>query len=311
MIYIINGEKKMSKVYCIYHKNCLDGFTSAWVVNHYFKKLDQLKLSYHNIESLNDIEYIEMEYGDTLPELVPHSIIYIVDFSFPPETIQALSAAHNSIYVFDHHKTAIEKFEGIEFKNNVVLDLDVDRAGCQITWDHFFDRIHQRPLLVEFVADRDLWKFVNVNTKPFCRALSTLKKEFKAWDVINKYNQENVDLNFINTGYALLSDDEIKMAWHFENTSRLIQLKEGLTVFATNTPKYLVSEVNDTLLKTNKIPNGIVAAYHDTKYERVFRLNSLQGSDVDVSIIAKEFGGGGHKHSASFKVDREHRLAKI
>lgn len=301
----------MSKVYCIYHKNCLDGFTSAWVVNHYFKKLDQLKLSYYNIESLNDIEFIEMDYGDILPKLVPHSIIYIVDFSFPPETIQALSEAHNSIHVFDHHKSAIEKFEGVEFRYNVDLVLDVNRAGCQITWDHFFDKIYQRPLLVEFVADRDLWKFVNENTKPFCRALSTLKKEFSVWDVINENNQENVDLKFINTGYALLSDDDIKMAWHIKHTSRLILLKEGLEVFATNTPKYLVSEVNDVLLKTNKINNGIVAAYHDTRDHRIFRLNSLPGSDKDVSLIAKEFGGGGHKHSASFKVDREHRLAKI
>jgi len=42
----------------------------------------------------------------------------------------------------------------------------------------------------------------------------------------------------------------------------------------------------------------------------VFSLRSQEGG-IDVSEIAIKFGGGGHKHAAGFKVDRNHILAKI
>jgi nanoRNase/pAp phosphatase (c-di-AMP/oligoRNAs hydrolase) len=51
------------------------------------------------------------------------------------------------------------------------------------------------------------------------------------------------------------------------------------------------------------------ACYWDTPESRVFGLRS--GEDgADVSEIAKQYGGGGHKHAAGFKVPREHELAR-
>ena len=52
------------------------------------------------------------------------------------------------------------------------------------------------------------------------------------------------------------------------------------------------------------------ATYYDTVSYRVFSLRS-QESGIDVSEIAIKFGGGGHKHAAGFKVDRNHVLARI
>jgi len=41
----------------------------------------------------------------------------------------------------------------------------------------------------------------------------------------------------------------------------------------------------------------------------VFSLCSIEDG-LDVSEIAKAYGGGGHSHTAGFQVPRDHKLAK-
>lgn len=50
------------------------------------------------------------------------------------------------------------------------------------------------------------------------------------------------------------------------------------------------------------------ACYWDTEEGRVFGLRAADDG-VDVSEIAKEYGGGGHAKAAGFKVPRGHSLA--
>ena len=50
------------------------------------------------------------------------------------------------------------------------------------------------------------------------------------------------------------------------------------------------------------------ACYWDTPEGRVFSLRSTDDG-MDVSVIAKQYGGGGHAHASGFRVDREHQLA--
>jgi nanoRNase/pAp phosphatase (c-di-AMP/oligoRNAs hydrolase) len=50
------------------------------------------------------------------------------------------------------------------------------------------------------------------------------------------------------------------------------------------------------------------ACYWDTEEGRVFGLRAADDG-VDVSEIAKEYGGGGHAKAAGFTVSRGHSLA--
>ncbi|MFB5634981.1 MAG: bifunctional oligoribonuclease/PAP phosphatase NrnA, partial [Candidatus Nitrosomaritimum aestuariumsis] len=71
-----------------------------------------------------------------------------------------------------------------------------------------------------------------------------------------------------------------------------------------NLPYTLVSDA------ANKLAEGeaFAACYWDTEDGRVFGLRSFsKGSDV--SEIAKEYGGGGHRNAAGFRVDWNHPLA--
>lgn len=54
---------------------------------------------------------------------------------------------------------------------------------------------------------------------------------------------------------------------------------------------------------------AFAACYWDTDEHRVFSLRSAEDG-VDVADIASDYGGGGHKHAAGFKVPRSHALAQ-
>ena len=51
------------------------------------------------------------------------------------------------------------------------------------------------------------------------------------------------------------------------------------------------------------------ACYWDTEGARVFSLRSADDG-LDVSEIAKQYGGGGHVRAAGFSVPRNHELAR-
>lgn len=50
------------------------------------------------------------------------------------------------------------------------------------------------------------------------------------------------------------------------------------------------------------------ACYWDTPTHRIFSLRSSD-TGMDVSTIAKQYGGGGHVHAAGFRVNRDSILA--
>ena len=62
-----------------------------------------------------------------------------------------------------------------------------------------------------------------------------------------------------------------------------------------------MSEVANRLLEL--CPEAPFAAYYFDRgdRQRQWGLRSRQGSDVDVSIIAKQYNGGGHRHAAGME----------
>src|SRR5215467_3856310 len=93
---IIGVSMRISKVFCIYHKNCFDGMASAWVVNRAYEGKAKL---------------IPMQYGESIQQIYKDngidqdSEVIFVDVSCKrADMIWASGVAH--ILVIDHHKTA-------------------------------------------------------------------------------------------------------------------------------------------------------------------------------------------------------------
>lgn len=71
----------------------------------------------------------------------------------------------------------------------------------------------------------------------------------------------------------------------------------GYNVPVVNAPYMWASELGNELCQGEPF----AATYYDTAEARVFSLRS-KDDGVDVSEIASEFGGGGHRNAAGFRV---------
>lgn len=259
---------------CIYHKSCADGFGAALAVKCYF----DLKGG--------ECEYLAAQYGDAPPDVAGLDVI-IVDFSYPRDVLVAMNDKAKSMIVLDHHKTAKQNLEGLDF-----CIFDMERSGAMMAWEYFHggDSV---PMLIRYVQDRDLWKWELDDSKSVSCGLELLAFNFDAWKPY--LNDENLD-QIKSQGNTVLQYQErlVSMAVN-QRRIRMISLFDYNVpiVNATN----LISEVGNSLAES--FPFGVT--YFDAPKERVYSLRSIKGG-VDVSVIAASFGGGGHATAAGFSI---------
>ena len=172
----------------IYHANCTDGFGAAFAA--------WLKLG-------DEAEYLPMEYGristpadfDMKVSLAAKgNDVYILDFSFPREVMDALFKYAKRVVWLDHHKTAFEMWCGgipaIGYYNsptttpeNHYILLDNYKSGALIAWEYFHPGT-EVPMLIQHIDDYDRWQFKLIGTKELHAAFASYKPwTFDKWKV--------------------------------------------------------------------------------------------------------------------------------
>lgn len=290
----VKEEKKNVKVknaVVIYHANCNDGFGAAWA----FWRLVDEKGEYE------EVEYIACNYGD---EPIIHSGVdlFILDFSFPRDHLKAFCELTNKVLLLDHHKTAEEALTNWpDQPANLEIVFDKNRSGASLTWDYFSakytpDWIGQRPKLIGFIEDRDLWKFQYEGTKAIHEVLSLLPKDFDKWNrFAHRIEGPTGYLEAVREG-ELIREHTLSICKSIlESGTRpcTINGAEGLVV---NAPGMFASELGNMLAVQSSTFGA--SYYHEANGSVKFSLRS--NGDYDVSAIAKVFGGGGHRNAAGF-----------
>lgn len=298
---------------CIYHGNCADGFGAAWAVR----------------DVLGDIEFHPGIYQDPPPDVTGKDVV-IVDFSYKREVLRDMARKAHSILILDHHKSAAEDIfddrstasgppvmrmdgwiaEGFSkspydhFKTCVAMDenegspfasvyacFDMDRSGAGIAWD-FFHPGQPRPQLLNHIEDRDLWRFALSRTREIQANVFSYPYNFQVWDDLMRANLDD-----------LAKEGEAIERKHFKDVEELTGVVTrrmvigGHNVPVANLPYTFVSDAAHKLAKGEPF----AACYWDTPAGRVFGLRSTD-EGVDVSEIAKQYGGGGHRNAAGFRV---------
>lgn len=290
------------KTICIYHGNCADGFGAAWVVR----------------QALGaDIEFHPAGYGQPAPDVQGKDVI-IVDFSYPYELLVLMSRQANSILILDHHKTAQKELEPLPLAGHnyqeFMIDcaatcaaneaphigalFDMQRSGAGLTWDFFFPN-RPRPALINHIEDRDLWLFKLEGTRDVMAALFSHPQDFATWDLLIADHIEALRLD----GHAIERKQQKDVAALVASNSRYM-LIGGVTVPAVNLPHTMASDAGHLLSQGQPF----AAIYWDTAEGRHFSLRSTDEGE-DVSAIAKQYGGGGHRNAAGFRVPADHELA--
>jgi len=273
-----------TKAVVIYHDNCVDGFASAWA----FKRLAEKDYK-------NGVIYMPMQYGKEPPIFTDqlNTDLFILDFSFGRLALTGFVKAFASVTVLDHHKTAAEVLDnwGHGFSNLEIV-FDMSRSGAGITWDYLTEA--PRPELIDYVEDRDIWKWRLPNSKEINSLIGFTKKEFDAYDRLDDLLEHKYDAA-VGMGSLLLEQQQRHVQSIIDAGMRecFINGKRGLIC---DCPGQFASDVGSELAKL--VGTYGATCYHDTEGRLKVSLRSI--GDYDVSEIAKAFGGGGHKNAAGF-----------
>lgn len=264
----------MKETLCIYHGNCADGFTSAWIVN----------------KAKPGTKFHAGFYRDAPPD-VTDKIVYIVDFSYSREIMENIVAKAAHVIHIDHHDTAIKAMADYNSpKFTKFYSPENTESGAMLTWKFFFPSADV-PDIIKHVDDRDRWKFHLPGTREVAANMFSYAYTFENWDMLMNQRLEQQILE----GSAI----ERRMAKDVRELMGVVVRRvniAGYNVPCANVPYQYGSDIC-MLLAENE---PFAAYYYDKPTHREFGLRS--GPDgVHVGDIAAQFGGGGHKNASGFK----------
>lgn len=283
----------------IYHGGCADGLGGAWVFWTAMGKPPK------NVNGHYDRFWAAKHApGAPIPDVTNLNVV-MVDFAYPLDIIQNMLRTAKHITILDHHKTS-EELNSLKHLPNLTLQFDLHRSGTQLAWDFLHPRLRPRPFPLDHVADRDLWKWEIPHSKEVCQALFALGcyTDFETFDRIAQRSPHE----YIAIGRTLLETDEISLRFLLYQAKRVRM--GNYTVALLGCENKYISEAGSRLVEqrnpdgTFKYHFAAMWRYDFDKDEFRVCLRGAKDSSVDVEVVAKQFGGGGHKHSAAFSVPK-------
>mgnify|MGYP001589048337 FL=1 len=295
----------------LYHGNCQDGLASAFACWQRFGE---------------EAQYLPVLYGQPCPDIPRDHTIYIVDFSYPPETIQALLVARLTlgedrepyVTVLDHHASAERDLAALARQGlrGLMICFDMEESGASLTWKYLHagagvrryapdpDEFEYRmPTFFKYVRDRDLWQWRLPDSKAISLAYWALDKDFRS---IEQFAQDLDDAEgshrIITEGGAMqrYADALVK-----EQAARAVYGNIGGYRVPIVNATTLFSEVGDFLCSQE--PRPLFCAYYFDRNDHKRQWGLRGRGEVDLSIVAKGYGGGGHPQAAGFVTEQDWR----
>ena len=194
----------------IYHADCTDGFGSAYSA---WKQLGKRA------------EYHPCKHG-TEPPSVKGKNVVILDFSFDNATTKQMIEDANSLLVIDHHKSAM-----VELHDITQTHFDMTKSGAMLAWE-FFHPGKEPPKFIQYIQDRDLWKWELPYSKEFSAAFDMIPFEFEEFE---KFEDDSVFDDAVKRGSFILAYSKTVVKKVCEKSSaRKFEGKDVLVVNASH-----------------------------------------------------------------------------
>lgn len=261
----------------LYHNNCNDGFAAAYCA---WTVLGE------------SAQYIGVNHGEEPPTINQGDRVYVVDFCYSREIMLSIEKIASEIVVLDHHKTAQEALLGLSFAN-----FNMNKSGAVLAWEYWRPN-DPVPTLIQYVQDRDLWR----KKLPLCdhvdAMLRSFKMEFEVWDNLTHLSSDDY-LSLAKTLGTPILEKKQRDVEALASTYTWTEIG-GYKVPTVETSKSgVVSDLGNYLCKT--IPEAPFAAIWCVTQDGKTVCGLRSVGEFDVSEIAKQFGGGGHKNAAGFE----------
>lgn len=282
--------KIMEKIIICYHDD-MDGITSAAILFDYLTRDDNTV-----------IEMYPMSYGQEFiwDKICLNDTVFMVDFCLQPFTDMVKLNSLCKLIWIDHHISAIKEYE--KYKIDIAGFRTIEKAGCQAVWEYLYG-IEDEPVMITLIGAADIHK----------------KDTKYNWDTqvlpfhygVRKYNLPN-DKEFL---YLLGKSTDVENAVQDLIDEGTIKLNEIRESHKRDCERMAFETTLDGLkcIAINKLTSSMVfdSIWDNTKYDAMlvfaFQKNYWTCSlytdkpEIDLSVIAKAHGGGGHRSAAGFQ----------
>lgn len=287
----------MSKKLIVHH-NDLDGRIGGCICRSVIEEADTWELDYNIVDNYLDKD-LYVDYDE----------VVIVDFSFPHDMMCWLNDNKDVSWI-DHHISAIKDSEKHGYDKMDGLR-DVGRSSAELAWEYFY--VVNPPRFVKLVGEYDTFRtcddkhrFDGVVMPFFYGAMNN----FARFDPKDFHHHK-----FMGNMYNLVSDEFVdktikrgkllyqfvKNKWRDNHKNAFVrQMFGGLRTLCLNTVEQGPMQLEE-LFDDAKHDLMLVFGYNGTNWK--YGLYAPSGSDIDVSVIAKKHGGGGHAKASGFVTD--------
>lgn len=268
---------------CFYHSADLDGHCSGAIVK-YFNP---------------DCEMFGINYGDVFPwdKIGNGEAVFMVDFSLQPfADMEKLNRMCDLIWI-DHHASAIKDSDGYHFGGT-------QRSGigaCELCWEYFDSGAV--PQGIRLLAQYDVWNHSDHNTIPFQYGLRLENT------IPNGHSIESLWGSLFTGVDGVVSDVVKNGRLVLEYVKQENQKYCSACSFETELDGLRCVAINKMLTNSQVFDS----VWDNKKYDAMLTFGRRRGfwtvslytdkPGVDVSLIAKARGGGGHVQAAGFQCD--------
>ena len=269
----------MSKRLVVYHASCADGFCAAWLCYRVFGEQDTL--------------YHPSQYNDPVPwaRIDKDTEVLILDFSYRRNLLEEIDDKAGNLVVLDHHISAEEALEGLDF-----CTFDSEKSGARLTQEYLGRASNW---MIDYTEDRDLWRWRLRDSREVNAALASYQRSFQVWDRIFLMGRKVMTkegraiLRYRGRVVSALTDDEI-VGW-------TVIVGKAVPIVNVADP-FIVSDTVGALAEMYRDRSPFAAGFFIKRDNSVVYSLRSRRSGADVSKIAQQYGGGGHKGAAGFRV---------
>jgi oligoribonuclease NrnB/cAMP/cGMP phosphodiesterase (DHH superfamily) len=270
---------------CIYHGGCPDGFGAAFAVWRAWGDDARYISRGHDDEKLRADEF-------------SGALLAFVDIAPNNDELSALADTTDQLILLDHHVSSQARFlsdPSVENKIEMAghhVHFDLAHSGAVLAWQHFHPTTPV-PELLQYVEDQDLWNWKLSRSDEVNAAIGSYPRRFDVWNDLAERSAEEL----ANEGAPIVRANRMEV-------ERVLHSAHPVAVGTRR-----VEGVNASHARSNTGHELAIRAAYGDPWGCVYRLTGdrvhatlYSIGDFDVSLIASEYGGGGHRNAAGFSV---------
>ena len=272
------------KRHCFFHAGCPDGFGAAWSLWRAWG-IDGRFIPHSHDGPVDPLDFADDQ-------------VVFVDIAPPNEIIREFAEVAAEFILLDHHLSARDRYAADLGLENLLagsahtVHFDLDHSGAVLAWNYFHPE-EPPPDLLAYVEDQDLWNWKLARSEEINAAIGSYPREFAVWDDLASRPIESL----AREGEPIVRANRIEV-------TRALHAAHPVAVGTRR-----VEAVNSANLRSALGHELAKRARYGQPWGLVYRISGdrvdatlYSIGDLDVSKLAGEFGGGGHRNAAGFSV---------